>query len=82
MDLFSLDKKENSIEASKPVLRKKIVRPPVPAESRLSKISIKSSTPPKCENQQRKSFEVNIDTSKYFDNGSNYCYFLIDIKFR
>lgn len=46
----------------KPVLRKKIVRPPVPAESRLSKISIKSSTPPKCENQQRKSFEVNIET--------------------
>lgn len=46
----------------KPVLRKKIVRPPVPAESRLSKISIKSSTPPKCENQQRKSVEVNIET--------------------
>jgi len=46
----------------KPVLRKKIVRPPVPSESRLSKISIKSSTPPKCENQQRKSFEVNIET--------------------
>ncbi|XP_026814796.1 neuron navigator 2 isoform X2 [Rhopalosiphum maidis] len=54
----NLDKKENSTEVSKPVLRKKIVRPPVPAESRLSKISIKSSTPPKCENQQRKSFEI------------------------
>lgn len=41
-------------------MRKKITRPPVPAESRLSKISIKSSTPPKCENIQRKSVEVNI----------------------
>jgi len=59
---YSLEKKENSIEVPKPVLRKKIVRPPVPSESRLSKISIKSSTPPKCENQQLKSFEVNIET--------------------
>jgi len=47
---------------SKPVLRKKIVRPPVPSESRLSKISIKSSTPPKSENQQRKSLEVIKET--------------------
>lgn len=54
------EKKENYTEVPKPVLRKKIVRPPVPAESRLSKISIKSTTPPKCENPQRKSVEVNI----------------------
>lgn len=57
---YSIEKKENITEVSKPVLRKKITRPPVPAESRLSKISIKSSTPPKSENPQRKSVEVNI----------------------
>lgn len=62
---YSLDKKENSIEIPKPVLRKKISRPPVPAESRLSKISTKSSTPPKCENPQRKSVEVNITILKF-----------------
>lgn len=55
---YSIEKKENVTEVPKPVLRKKIARPPVPAESRLSKISIKSSTPPKCENPQRKSVEV------------------------
>jgi len=55
-----VDKKENPTEVPKPILRKKIARPPVPAESRLSKISVKSSTPPKCENLQRKSVEVNI----------------------
>lgn len=53
------------MEVPKPVLRKKIVRPPVPAESRLSKISIKSTTPPKCENPQRKSVEVSIKTYAY-----------------
>lgn len=63
---YSLEKKENSVEVPKPILRKKIVRPPVPAESRLSKISIKSSTPPKCENVQRKSVEVKINTFIYF----------------
>ncbi|VVC29274.1 Hypothetical protein CINCED_3A005783 [Cinara cedri] len=52
------EKKENYTDVPKPVLRKKIVRPPVPAESRLSKISIKSTTPPKCENLQRKSVEI------------------------
>ncbi|XP_025406200.1 protein sickie isoform X4 [Sipha flava] len=66
----SLEKKENPIEVTKPVLRKKIARPPVPSESRLSKISIKSSTPPKYENPQRKSAEILSSDKEDLSNSS------------
>ncbi|XP_050534791.1 protein sickie isoform X2 [Daktulosphaira vitifoliae] len=56
--ITNLEKIDNSNEISKPILRKKIVRPPVPTESRLSKISLKSSLPPNSENTQRKSVEI------------------------
>ncbi|XP_050437600.1 protein sickie isoform X2 [Adelges cooleyi] len=56
--LPNVEKVENSTDISKPVLRKKIARPPVSAESRLSKISTKSTSPPKSENAQRKSGEI------------------------